>query len=255
MKPRRAHESLSQIQTLWGLVQQAHAAAHDAGPAQAFLLKRYGPAALLYLRGALRDAHAADDLYHDFVLRFLRGGFRGADPGRGRFRDYLKAALRRLVLDHRRRDKRRPKSLAADAPEPETQEGPDAALDRDFLAAWREQLFARTWGALEQHDRRTHQPHYLALRFQADHPELSSHELAEGLGGALGRAVKPDCLRQWLTRGRAKFADLFLDELAGSLRDGRPEALEQELIELGLLDLFGAALRRRREKGESALEG
>jgi hypothetical protein len=40
-----------------------------------------------YLLGALRDEDAAEELFQEFALRFVRGDFRWADRGRGRFRD------------------------------------------------------------------------------------------------------------------------------------------------------------------------
>ena len=39
-------------------------------------------AAYRYLLGAVHDPDAADDLCQDFAVRFLRGDFRRADPGR-----------------------------------------------------------------------------------------------------------------------------------------------------------------------------
>jgi DNA-directed RNA polymerase specialized sigma24 family protein len=51
--------------------------------------------------GAVRNPDTAGDLAQEFALRFLRGAFRHADPGRGRFRDYMKTALIHLVNDYR----------------------------------------------------------------------------------------------------------------------------------------------------------
>src|SRR5262245_41794459 len=96
--PEKVHERLSRITTLWSLVYEAHGDAADAAKAaQHRLMDRYGGAAHRYLLGALRDADAADDLFQDFSLRFLRGDFRNADPERGRFRDFVKTALFHLI--------------------------------------------------------------------------------------------------------------------------------------------------------------
>jgi DNA-directed RNA polymerase specialized sigma24 family protein len=64
------------------------------------LLLRYGRAVHRYLLGALRDADAADELSQESALRFLRGGLRGADSQRGRFRTFLKGVLCHLVADY-----------------------------------------------------------------------------------------------------------------------------------------------------------
>src|SRR6516162_2808038 len=55
----------------------------------------------------LRDEHAAGQVYSDFALRVLEADrlLGHADPGRGRFRDYLKAVLRHMVADHYRRQR------------------------------------------------------------------------------------------------------------------------------------------------------
>jgi RNA polymerase sigma-70 factor (ECF subfamily) len=88
---------LSQIETHWTAVIRAHRAGADDGVmARAELLERYGGAVHRYLLASLRDVEAADDLAQEFALRFLRGDFKNADPGRGRFRDFLKRAVYHL---------------------------------------------------------------------------------------------------------------------------------------------------------------
>ena len=63
------------------------------------LVLRYGGAVHRYLLASLRDVDAADELAQEFALRFLRGDFKNADPGKGRFRDFLKRAVYRLMVD------------------------------------------------------------------------------------------------------------------------------------------------------------
>ncbi len=70
---------------------------------------RYGGAVQRYLLASVRDPDAASDLAQEFALRFLRGDFHRADPGRGRFRDFVKRAIYHLMIDHfRERKKSRP---------------------------------------------------------------------------------------------------------------------------------------------------
>src|SRR5437868_1827150 len=137
-------EHLSQISTQWTMLLRAHASPDDrAVAAQHALLLRYGGAVGRYLLGAVRDPDAAAELAQEFAVRFLRGDFRGADPGRGRFRDYLKTALIHLATDHHRSRQAGPRSLPPDAAAPETSEDEDA-----FVAGWRAELLDRTWDAL-----------------------------------------------------------------------------------------------------------
>ncbi|MFO0953889.1 MAG: sigma factor, partial [Isosphaeraceae bacterium] len=110
-------QHLSQITTAWTVLGQAHA--HVGGPdgtrsprdlvqeqAQARLLRRYGAAVYRYLLASLRDQDAADELFQEFALRFIRGDFHRADQTKGRFRDFLKTALFRLIVDAQRRRRR-----------------------------------------------------------------------------------------------------------------------------------------------------
>src|SRR5213080_1066670 len=123
MNPAR----LSGISTMWTVLRQAHGGPPDAATAaKQLLLERYGGAVRAYLLGLLRDPHAADDLTQEFALTLVRGGFKGADPQRGRFRDYVRAALAHLVSHHRQRQRRQPRQLPADGPEP-----PDPGAEKD----------------------------------------------------------------------------------------------------------------------------
>ena len=103
------NQHLSQISTVWTVLHQANAgptSARDAGEAQTRLLQRYGAAIYRYLLAAVRDRDAADELFQEFALRFVRGDFSRADESRGRFRDFLKTALFHLVVDAQRRSRR-----------------------------------------------------------------------------------------------------------------------------------------------------
>src|SRR5262245_13295009 len=111
MVPPEMERRLGEISTMWTILQQAHDRSEElATAAQAKLVQRYFGAVYHYLLGAVRDTDVAAELTQEFVLRFLQGRFRHADPGRGRFRDYLKTALIHMVNDHRTSTK--------DAPEP-----------------------------------------------------------------------------------------------------------------------------------------
>jgi RNA polymerase sigma-70 factor (ECF subfamily) len=237
---------LSQLATLWPLVVQAHQGPEEAmGCARRRLLERYGGAVRRYLLGALREPDAAEELFQDFALRFLRGDFRGADPGRGRFRDYLKTALSRLVVAYRRRQHRRPGPLRGGAAEPAVTDPDPTNAEQDFLRSWRDELLARAWNALARAAAQAGQPLYVVLRFRADNADLRSPEMARRLAAQLGRPLTPAGVRQILHRARRRFAEALLDEVAHSLDGPTEERLEQELTELGLLDYCRPALGRR----------
>jgi RNA polymerase sigma-70 factor (ECF subfamily) len=243
MSQDEIHQRLSRISTLWSVVHQAHQGAAEAvTSAQLALMERYSGAARRYLLGALRDADAADDLYQEFCVRFFRGDFRGANPERGRFRDFVKTALSHLIIDYRRQ--RRPLPLGTT--EPAELMPPDSDADRAFLDSWREQLLDQTWFGLEKVERESGQPCHTVLRCRAEHPRLSSAELAEQIGPRLGKTLTVPALRQALYRAREKFAELLVAEVAHSLENPDRADLERELSDLGFLSYCRSALDRAR---------
>jgi RNA polymerase sigma-70 factor (ECF subfamily) len=233
-------QHLSHISTVWTLVQQAHHGDPAAvTAAQRLLMERYSGAVQRYLRGALRDADAADELFQEFCLRFLRGDFRRADPERGRFRSFVKTALFHLVVDYRKR----PAPQRLDGHEPAWTPPPLSEAEQAFLTSWRAELMDRAWLALAAIERKSGQPYFTVLRCRTEQPLLSSAQLAQQAGSQLGKAYTVDAIRQALHRARDKFADLLLSEVAQSLDDPAAE-LEQELLDLGLLDSCRSALTR-----------
>ena len=94
---------LSHLATPWTFLGQAHSPDADSRLAQAQVLFHYRPALHQYLTRLVGEPDLAEDLCQEFALRFLRGDFRHVRPERGRFRDYVKAALRNLVSDYHRR--------------------------------------------------------------------------------------------------------------------------------------------------------
>jgi RNA polymerase sigma-70 factor (ECF subfamily) len=250
LDPAEIESHLSRIETHWTAVVRAHRSpGDDAAAARALLLESYGGAVRRYLLASLRDVDAADDLAQEFALRFLRGDFQNADPGRGRFRDFLKRALYHLMIDHHRARRRTPKPLGDAAPDLAA-DGPDADawdqdLDRQFLESWREQLMAHAWAALEKVQERTGQPFADVLRLRVACPELRSPQLAEQLSERLGRPVNAGWVRLNLHRARDLFVESLLGQVENSLGTHSPQRLEQELIELGLLEYCRSALKHR----------
>lgn len=247
MEPPPASERLSRISTLWTLVNQAHhGSPTGVGSAQQHLIEHYGGAVHRYLLGALRDPDAADELFQEFALRFVRGDFKNAHPERGRFRDYVKTALFHLIADHQRRRKAGPKPLTPGVDDPAAPPAGLSESEQVFIESWREQLMDQTWQSLAQYEAEAGLPYHTILRFRTDHPMLSSAELAEQLGAQLGKSYSIDAVRQALHRAREKFTDLLLQEVEASLEGPAREWVEQELEVLGLMGYCRPALERRK---------
>jgi RNA polymerase sigma-70 factor (ECF subfamily) len=233
-------ERLSRIKTRLTVWFQAHQGEGEAAVAarRQLVLCYYG-AAYRYLLGMLHDPDAADELTQEFAIRLLRGDFKGFDPQRGRFRDYLKVALRHLVADYWRQKEQQkekePRRLPREQLEPSAPTFPEAEFDQDFLEKWREELLARTWEALEKNQEETTQPYYTVLRCKTDQQELRSAQLAAQVSARLGRPLTEENVRQVLHRARKRFAELLVDEVARSLETAEPDKVVEELIELGLM--------------------
>ena len=244
MDPDNLDQHLSQIETHWTAVFRAHQGRSlEAAEAQGELLLRYGGAVHRYLLASLRDVDAADELAQEFALRFLRGDFKNADPGKGRFRDFLKRSVYRLMVDYHRARRARPRPMGEE-PEPAIEpEDWDHELDRQFLKSWREQLMAHAWSTLDRVQERRGQPFAEVLRLRVASPELRSTQLAERLSERLGRPVNAGWVRLNLHRARDMFVKALVDEVRRSL-GGQLQRLEEELSELGLLEYCRSVLDR-----------
>jgi len=237
-------DRLSQISTMWTMLVRAHAPAESgATAAQHMLLERYGGAVYRYLLGAVGNADSAADLTQEFAVRFLRGDFRRADPGRGRFRDYLRTALIHLVTDHHRARAVSPQPLGSDPPAPLLDDPDSEAI---FVAGWRAEMLDKTWDALAAE----HPTGHAALLLRVEQPELSSAAIAEKLAARFGRTITSDAVRKALQRAHAQFADLLVEEVAHTLNDTSPGNLEVELQALDLLRYCRSALARRTASDE-----
>jgi RNA polymerase sigma-70 factor (ECF subfamily) len=249
MPSENCDQRLSLIPTMWSLVQQAHHGTTEAAAtARQQLLERYGGAAHRYLRKVLRDPDAADEVSQEFALQVVHGKLGGAQPDRGRFRNFIKGTLFHLISNYRRRQKQWPGPLPANDPALAAA-ADEVESDRVFLESWCDELLARAWSALADAEANSDQPFHTVLRFRADHPEMRSPEIAEKLGAQLGRPLTPAAVRQTLHRAREKFAALLVDEVMHSLDEPTADKVEQELIELGLLEYCRPALGRHNAQG------
>ena len=237
MTSDESQDRLSRIQTHWSRL-----LAPTDGPEKDLLL-RYYSAAFRYLLAILHDATIAEELAQEFAVRFLAGHYSKVDRQRGRFRDFLKAALRNLIHDYwRRQQKERARTPAdPDGFEPSAPEAEENAFD----AGWRDEMLVRTWEALARFETDTGKPYFALLRVKTEEPTLRSDQLAQRLALAGNKTLTDQALRQTLHRARETFADLLLDEVQRTLTTIDRDQLEEELVELQLVDYCRKALDRR----------
>jgi RNA polymerase sigma-70 factor (ECF subfamily) len=243
-------QRLSRIATQWSVVRQAHASGVEhRHAAQRELLERYGGAVRRYLLAALRDADAADEVFQEFALRFVRGDLRSADPGHGRFRSFLKTVISRMVTDYHRRRQRRERQVVASPLDHGAVEA--AAAERpepDFSASWREDLLARAWQQLRELEAESGRPYFTVLHHRVHHAGANSQILAVQLAQLLGRPLTAGNVRVLVHRARDRFAEFLLSEVAGSVGEATLDQVEQELIDLRLHEYCREVLQRRRDR-------
>lgn len=217
---------LNQITTRWPLI---------TDPAQ-FVL-RYATAIRRYLSAIVRDPHDLEDVIQDFLARVLERGLVEQGAVRGRFRDYLKAAVRNAALTHLRR---RPAAQAAAGQLEAVPSHEDAAeeADREWAAEWRGAMLGQALEKLEDQERLAPGGRlYLALTLARDNPEADSPALAALAATHSGRPMTPEAFRKQLSRARTALANLLADEVRRTLEDPTPEDIDEELADLGLQEL------------------
>jgi len=222
---------LTELKTDWRLVRSAHEPGPEGQAAMRDLIGRYHHAVERYLRLKIRDQNLADEVLQEFWIKLLNHKLAGADDTKGRFRDYLRTVLHRLIIDHFRGKKHQPLP-PAELPDPAE---PDEAYDQ----VWREAVIRRVLTRLETYEASTPKNRYArVLGLRMEHPEASIEELTDRLCELTGDSLSPEAFRKTLQRARAKFLDLLLQELREGLVDPTPEQIEEEIHDLGLGSIF-----------------
>lgn len=92
-------------ETSWTLLSKAREGGDAGGRAREDLARRYYPPVHEFLLTLVSDEEKARDLTQEFFARLSESGgiLEHADREKGAFRDYVKQALRHLVIDHFRR--------------------------------------------------------------------------------------------------------------------------------------------------------
>ncbi len=241
-------DHLSQIQTLWSVIRVAHdvdQSSPDVRAAKEALLAQYGGAIRRYLLGSLRSEDAADEVYQDFALKFLRGAFQSANPDRGRFRAFVKTIVYRMIVDYQRQQKR---LRAADVHELDAADHRSPLPpeeDAAFQRSWRDDLLARTWDQLQAFETRTGRPYFTLMQLRTEFPEARSDDLALKLKDRLGTPQTAGAVRVALHRAREQFAEMLLASIMHAMGETTAEAVEAELHDLDLMKYTKDAFDQR----------
>jgi RNA polymerase sigma-70 factor (ECF subfamily) len=224
-------EHLTDLPTSWTTIRNAHTPGPVGQRAMHELIGRYHDAVERYLRLKLRDANLADEVFQEFWTKLLTHKLAGADSNKGRFRDYMRTVLHRLIIDHFRTKKLQP--LPPGDLLDET--SPDADYDR----VWREVVIKRAMARLETYEINTPKNRYHSvLQLRRTHPKAPIEDLSSRLSEQIGTPVSPEAFRKTLQRARTKFLELLIQELRETIHPSEPEDVEAEIFDLGLGHLY-----------------
>jgi RNA polymerase sigma-70 factor (ECF subfamily) len=224
-------EHLTDLATSWTTIRNAHTPGPVGQAAMHELIGRYHDAVERYLRLKLRDVNLADEVFQEFWTKLLTHKLAGADSNKGRFRDYLRTVLHRLIIDHFRVKKLQPL--------PPGDLLDDASPDADYDRVWREVVIKRAMSRLETYEINTPKNRYhTVLQLRRSHPKAPIEDLSKQLGEQIGGPVSPEAFRKTLQRARTKFLELLILELRETIHPSDPEDVEAEIFDLGLGKLY-----------------
>lgn len=212
---------LEQISTCWPTINN---------PVQ--FVMRYSRAIQKYVAAIVRHTHDADEVAQEFLVRVFEKNFCPENVSRGRFRDYLKSAVRFVAISHLRR--RQPIGLTEEMLSRLIE--PDSTAEMAWAQEWRACVLERVWQALECHEQKSPDNlFHTILRAHTNDPKISSDVMARQLSERLGRTIQPEAVRQQLSRARKQFAKLIVAEVRQTLQPATADVVEQELIDLDLM--------------------
>ncbi len=218
---------LTELETSWTTIRTAHIAGPEGQAAMGELIGRYHDAVLRYLRLKLRDSNLADEVFQEFWTKLLTHKLAGADGNKGRFRDYVRTVLHRLIIDHFRGRKLQvlPPGDLLDPSQP----------DADYDRVWREAVLKRALTRLETYEVKTPKNRYATvLALRRDHQGKSIDEIAQLLSEKVGTKITPESFRKTLQRARGKYFELLIQELRDTIHPATNEDIEEEIKALGL---------------------
>jgi DNA-directed RNA polymerase specialized sigma24 family protein len=217
--------------------------------AQTRLLLRYRRPILRYVRHALPNQDDCELIFQNFAINFVQGKYRGFDPGRGRFREYLKRALFNLVHDYYR-ENHTPRRVQLDVNNISVAVQPRQTEVDPFQALWSEEVVKRGLDKLDQREREKPRSFVgSVIRLKAENPARRSADLARILTARKGIPVTAEKVRKDTHLARGLLIHYVIEEVRSTLGNPSLDDLEEELIDLGLHSLCKTAIQDLRDRG------
>ncbi len=203
--------------TLWTTILQARDAGGDAArSAMGRLIERYWKPLYFFVRRRGCDIERAKDTTQAFFERVMEKDFlQGVAPEKGRFRNWLLAAMSHFMSDERERERALKRgggnvlALDVDAAERQLEAATDAP-ERLFDRAWATEVLDRSLGRLRgEWPAREFDP--LVRHLSGGAPSYT--ETATTLG------LAEHDIKNRLTRMRQRLREILRDEIAPSVED------------------------------------
>jgi len=245
--PMSDDSHISDITTQWTIFNDAlKGDATIAQNARQKVIERYSGAVRRYAVVVLRDQNLADDVLQDFAMKVLCGDFRHATPTKGRFRDYLKTSLRRLIRSYLAAQAGLPISFPESYDGPSIEDDPMAEQEEQDRFFWRKEFVNRAWARLEAQERHKGRdlPFDVLLKYRYKE-KPSAAEVAAYFSEKLGRPISVMKIRGARHEARVFLKKALLDEVARTLRVPSRENVHEELIDLGLHRWLDDQLKNR----------
>ncbi len=210
------------------------------------LFERYANAVHRYACVVLGDQNLADDVLQDFALKVLRGDFSHASPSKGKFRHYLKTALRHMIQRHQTQRAGAPVMFPENYDGPAVDAPPMAEQEEEDRVFWRNEFINRAWERLVAEERhRNHDiPYDILLKYRYRH-KPSSAEAAAYFSRKLGRPISLGKIRGARHEARQFLKKALMEEVAHTLEVPSMENIREELMDLGLHRWLDDHIKRR----------
>lgn len=230
----RPPSHLSQLEgTRWSDVYAPTNAALSDNERQARIERffhQYSTSVRKYLQRLLESHPQREELiaecFQHFAIKFLEGKFSQCSPGEcGRFRTYLKATLRNLAMNEFRKRELQPldsgivRRLSAPID--------DADAMEEIL---RDDCLRNALRRMAGEDEFLH----WVLLLRSGSPHLSYDELTERVSGRIEKPVTSAWVRKQVFLARSHLRQCIRDEVASTLADPTNDAVDDELMQLGL---------------------
>ncbi len=247
-QPDEDDSRISRIQTQWSMVQQAGMSKSDLGAvlARAELASRYAGAIYRYLKRLLSSPQDAEDVAQEISMLILNGSLSGADPQKGRFRDYMKTIVINAARAHKKKSARqneKGRTMDAETLESLAEPAVDQSVWEECL---RDDLIAQAMKKLTQQDEQSGQFYAAVLSWKIQNPGVGADELAKFLTFVSERSVTVENARKVLQRARQSLAEILVAIVRRTLPKDYDdqEPLIEQLSALGILEVCRNALGR-----------